>query len=40
MPVFVSLVNWIDQGIMNYRDTVDRARDYSALVERHGGRTG
>jgi len=23
----------------NYRDAVDRARDYAALVERHGGRT-
>lgn len=39
MPVYVSLVKWTDQGIKNYRDTVDRARDYSALVERHGGRT-
>ncbi len=32
MPVYVSLVKWTDQGIKNYRDTVDRARDYSALV--------
>jgi uncharacterized protein with GYD domain len=39
MPVYVSLVKWTDQGIKNYRDTVDRARDYAALVERHGGRT-
>ena len=39
MPVYVSLVKWTDQGIKNYRDTVDRARDYSALVERNGGRT-
>ena len=38
MPVYVSLVKWTDQGIKNYRDTVDRARDYAALVERHGGR--
>jgi uncharacterized protein with GYD domain len=39
MPIYVSLVKWTDQGLKNYRDTVDRARDYSALVERLGGRT-
>jgi len=38
MPVYVSLVKWTDQGIKDYRNTVDRARDYVALVERHGGR--
>ena len=37
MPTFVSLVNWTDQGIKNFRDTVRRAEDYRALVEKHGG---
>jgi hypothetical protein len=27
MPTFVSLVNWTDQGIKNYRDSVRRAED-------------
>jgi len=39
MPIYVSLVKWTGQGLKNYRDTIDRARDYSALVEHLGGRT-
>jgi uncharacterized protein with GYD domain len=34
---FVSLVNWTDQGIKTYRDSVRRAEDYRGLVEKHGG---
>ena len=34
---YVSLVNWTDQGIKNYRDSVRRAEDYRGLVEKHGG---
>ena len=37
MPTFVSLVNWTDQGIKNYRDSVRRAEDYRGLVEKNGG---
>ena len=37
MPTFVSLVNWTDQGIKTYRDSVRRAEDYRGLVEKHGG---
>jgi uncharacterized protein with GYD domain len=37
MPTFVSLVNWTDQGIKNFRDSVRRAQDYRGLVEKHGG---
>jgi uncharacterized protein with GYD domain len=37
MPTFVSLVNWTEQGIKNYRDTLRRAEDYRGLVEKHGG---
>ena len=37
MPLYVALVNFTDQGIKNYRDTVRRAEDYRGLVEKHGG---
>jgi uncharacterized protein with GYD domain len=37
MPLYVALVNWTDQGIKNYRDSVRRAEDYQGLVEKHGG---
>ena len=34
MPLYVALVNWTDQGIKNYRDSVRRAEDYRGLVEK------
>ena len=37
MPLYVALVNWTDQGIKTYRDSVRRAEDYRGLVEKHGG---
>ena len=37
MPTYVSLVNWTDQGIKTYRDTLRRAEDYRGLVEKSGG---
>jgi uncharacterized protein with GYD domain len=37
MPLYVSLVNWTDQGVKNYRDSVRRAEDYRGLVEKNGG---
>jgi uncharacterized protein with GYD domain len=37
MATYVSLVNWTDQGIKNFRDTVRRAEDYRGLVEKSGG---
>ena len=37
MATFVSLVNWTDQGIKTYRDSLRRAEDYRGLVEQHGG---
>ena len=37
MALYVSLVNWTDQGIKNYRDSVRRAEDYRGLVEKSGG---
>ena len=38
LPTYVSLVNWTEHGIMNYRDTVDRAQAFAGLVERSGGK--
>jgi hypothetical protein len=38
MPLYVALVNWTDQGIKHYRDSVRRAEDYRGLVEKHGAR--
>jgi uncharacterized protein with GYD domain len=37
MPTYVSLVNWTEQGIKNFRDTVRRAEDARGLIETHGG---
>ncbi len=37
MPTYVSLVNWTDQGIKNFRDTLRRAEDYRGLVNKSGG---
>ena len=37
MPTFVSLVNWTEQGVKNFRDTLRRAEDYRGLVEKSGG---
>jgi uncharacterized protein with GYD domain len=37
MPTYVSLINWTDQGIKNFRDTVRRAEDVRALAEKSGG---
>jgi uncharacterized protein with GYD domain len=35
---YVSLINWTDEGIRNFRDTTQRAEDFSKLVENSGGR--
>jgi uncharacterized protein with GYD domain len=37
MPTYVSLVNWTEQGVKNFRDTLRRAEDYRGLVEKSGG---
>jgi uncharacterized protein with GYD domain len=36
MPTYVSLINWTDQGIKNFKDTVDRARQAGDLMSRYG----
>ncbi len=37
MTTYVSLIDWTDQGIENFRDTTHRAQDFSKLVESAGG---
>jgi uncharacterized protein with GYD domain len=37
MPAYVSLVNWTEQGVKNFRDTLRRAEDYRGLVDKSGG---
>jgi uncharacterized protein with GYD domain len=37
MPTYVSLINWTDQGIKNYRDTVARADSFRDSVRQAGG---
>jgi uncharacterized protein with GYD domain len=37
MTTYVSLINWTEQGIKNFRDTIQRARDFTKLVESSGG---
>ncbi len=38
MPTYVNLVNFTDQGIRAYPDTVNRAQDYWNSIEAAGGR--
>jgi uncharacterized protein with GYD domain len=38
MPRYVSLINWTDQGIKNFRDSTKRAQDFTSLVEKSGGK--
>jgi uncharacterized protein with GYD domain len=38
MTTFVSLINWTEQGIKNFRDTTQRAEEFSKLVQSSGGR--
>ena len=38
MTTYVSLINWTEQGIKNFRGTIQRAVEFSKLVESSGGR--
>ena len=38
MPTFISLLNWTDEGVRSYRDTLDRAKAADELAERMGGK--
>ncbi len=37
MATFVSLVNWTEQGIKNFRETTKRADAFTELVKKRGG---
>jgi uncharacterized protein with GYD domain len=37
MPTFISLVNWTDQGIRNFKETASRAAAAKELARRMGG---
>lgn len=37
MPTYVSLINWTEQGIKTFPNTIKRAEDFSRLVEKAGG---
>jgi uncharacterized protein with GYD domain len=37
MPTYVSLVNWTDQGVRQFQDTVDRADAVEQLAQKLGG---
>ncbi len=38
MPTYVTLIKWTDQGVRNAKDTVRRAREFRADLERRGGK--
>ena len=37
MPMYITLVNWTDQGIRNVGDTVKRAKDFTAKIQKAKG---
>ena len=38
VPAYVSLINWTDQGIKNFRESTKRAEAFTRLVEASGGK--
>jgi uncharacterized protein with GYD domain len=38
MPTYVSLIDWTDQGVKDFRESTKRAEDFTKLVERLGGK--
>ena len=37
MATFVSLINWTDQGVKNFRDSGKRADAFAELITKNGG---
>jgi len=37
MPTYVSLMNWTDQGIREFKGTVERSKQASSLAAQMGG---
>jgi uncharacterized protein with GYD domain len=38
MPTYVSLVNWTEQGLKTFPDTIRRAEEFSRFVQGSGGK--
>ena len=38
VPTYVSLINWTEQGIKNFRQSTERANDFTKRVESGGGK--
>ncbi len=36
MPTYVSLLNWTDQGIRNFKDTLERSDRAAEVAQKHG----
>lgn len=36
MPTYVTLINWTDQGVKNFKDTVDRYEAAQEAMGQHG----
>ena len=36
MPTYVTLINWTEQGVKNFKDTVDRAAKAEEAMEKLG----
>ena len=37
MPTYISLINWTDQGVKSFKDTVDRSEAAQQLAGAFGG---
>jgi len=37
MTTYVSLANWTQQGAQNYKEAINRAEEFTKLVENSGG---
>jgi uncharacterized protein with GYD domain len=37
MPTYISLINWTEKGVTEFRDTVDRAEAGKTLAGKFGG---
>jgi uncharacterized protein with GYD domain len=38
MLTYVSLLNWTDQGIKSFRQSTERAKEFTKLIEASGGK--
>jgi uncharacterized protein with GYD domain len=38
MSTYVLLINWTEQGAKNFKDTTQRAQDFTNAMEKQGGR--